>query len=199
MLDDLFSGNMLFFSIPAVAGTFFFIIRMVMMFAGLGDHHGGGGDMDFHADAGAADPGADPHDSTEVFKVLSIQSIVAFMMGFGWGGLGGLRGAGWEFSTAIVSALVGGVAMVWLLSWLLKVVYDLQSTGTVAIQSALDAEGDVYVNVPARGTGMGQVRVIISERQRIYNAISEDQPLPTNTRVRVTRVNEDNTLTVSPV
>jgi hypothetical protein len=194
MLDDLFSGNMLFFSIPAIAGTFFFIIRMVMMFAGLGDHHGGG---DF--DASAVDATGDGHDSTEVFKVLSIQSIVAFLMGFGWGGLGGLRGAGWEFPTALVSALVGGVAMVWLLSWLLKLVYDLQSTGTVSIQSAVDAEGDVYVTVPARGSGVGQVRVIISERQRIYNAISEDQPLPTNTRVRVTRVNEDNTLTVSPI
>ena len=199
MLDDLFSGNMLFFSIPAIAGTFFFIIRMVMMFAGLGDHHGGG-DMDMHAGDVGADPAADPHDSTEVFKVLSIQSIVAFMMGFGWGGLGGLkrRRVGIP-DLARLSALIGGIAMVWLLTWLLKLVHDLQSTGTVSIQSAIDAEGDVYVTVPQRGGGMGQVRVIISDRQRIYNAISEDQPLPTNTRIRVTRVNEDNTLTVSAI
>lgn len=195
MLDELFSGNLLFFSVPAVAGTVFFVIRLVMMFAGLGVD----GDVDIDVDHGGLDAGADPHHSTEIFKILSIQSIAAFLMGFGWGGLGGLKGAGWEFGTSLGAALLGGIIMVWLLTWLLKLVHDLQTSGTVSIQSAIGAEGDVYVTVPQRGNGMGQVRVIVSDRQRIYNAVSEADPLPTNTRVRVTRVNEDNTLTVSPV
>ena len=197
MLDELFSGNLLFFSVPAVAGTIFFVIRLIMMFAGLGGH----GDLDVDhggLDAGA-DASADPHHSTELFKILSIQSIAAFMMGFGWGGVGGLKGAGWEFGTSLLSAVAGGVAMVWLLTWLLKLVHDLQSSGTVSIQSAMGAEGDVYVTVPQRGQGVGQVRVIVSDRQRIYNAVSETNPLPTNTRVRVTRINEDNTLTVAAI
>jgi hypothetical protein len=196
MLDELFSGNLLFFSIPAVAGTVFFVIRLVMMFAGLGMD--GGVDVDHGGFDHGADA-ADPHHSSELFKILSIQSIAAFIMGFGWGGVGGLKGAGWEFGAALGSALAGGIAMVWLLTWLLKLVHDLQSSGTVSIQSAMGAEGDVYATVPKRGDGFGQVRVVVSDRQRIYNAVSETDLLPTNTRVRVTRINEDNTLTVSAV
>jgi membrane protein implicated in regulation of membrane protease activity len=195
MFDDLFSGNTLFFSIPAIAGTIFFLVRLIMMFAGLSVDHGG---MDLESHAGDL-AGGDAHHSTELFKILSIQSIGAFLMGFGWGGLGGLRGAGWDFTAALLSAVGGGIAMVWLLTWLLKVVHDLQSTGAVSIQSAIGAEGDVYVTVPAHGQGAGQVRVIVEERQRIYNAVSETDALPSNTRVRVCRVNEDNTLTVAPL
>jgi hypothetical protein len=195
MFDALFSGDSLFFSIPAVAGTVFFVFQLVLSFVGVADF-----DADLSVDSTHLDAaGADPHHSTALFKLLSIQSIAAFLMGFGWGGLGGLRGARWEFGTAIISALVGGVLMVWLLTWLLKIVHDLQSTGTISIRSALDAEGDVYVTIPPSGKGAGQVRVIIDNRQRTYNAISEDAAIPTNARVKVARVNDDNTLTVRPL
>src|SRR5262245_25310184 len=129
MFDGLFSGDTLFFSVPAVAGTVFFVARLSLSFAGVGD-------MDGHdVDTTSLDAaGADPHHSTELFKFLSIQSIAACLMGFGWGGVGGLRGAGWDFGLSLLSAVVGGVAMVWLLTWLLKLVYDLQTSGTVSIQ-----------------------------------------------------------------
>jgi hypothetical protein len=41
------------------------------------------------------------------------------------------------------------------------------------------------------------VRVTLGQRQRIYNAVTEGEELPTSTRVKVTRVNQDNTLTVA--
>lgn len=193
MLNELFSGQTLLFSVPAFAGTIFFALRLLMMFAGLGgDHHdaiaGHSPDMD--------STGADPHHSSEIFKILTVQGIAAFLMGFGWGGIGGWLGAGWDMGPSLVCGLIGGVAMVWLLSWLLKLVYDLQSSGTISIRAALDAEGDVYVTVPRKGQGQGQVRVIIDERQRIYNAISDFEEMPTNSRVKVVRINDDNTITV---
>ncbi len=192
MLDELFSGNMLFFSVPAVAGTIFFTIRLVLMLAGLG------GDDDALLDSPSLDAdGADPHDSTESFKVLSIQSIAAFLMGFGWGGLGGMRGAGWGFDMSLLTAVAGGVGMVWLLSWLLNLAHKLQSSGTIPIRAAQDAKGEVYVTIPPKGQGFGQVRVVVNQRLRTYNADSVDEsPLPTNTPIRVVRVNDNNTLTV---
>lgn len=193
MLNDLFSGDTLFFSVPAIAGTVFFTLRLILSFTGIGDLDGHDADM-----TGIDAAGGDAHHSSELFKFLSIQSIAAFLMGFGWGGLGALRGAGWDFGLSLLSAVAGGVIMVWLLTWLLKLVADLQSSGTVSIQSAIDATGEVYVTVPPRGKGTGQVRVVLSDRQRTYNAVAENEDsLPTNTRVRVTSVNEDNTLTVT--
>ena len=40
MLDGLFSGDTLFFSVPAVAGTIFFVLRLALSFTGLGDFDG---------------------------------------------------------------------------------------------------------------------------------------------------------------
>ena len=45
----------------------------------------------------------------------------------------------------------------------------------------------------------GQVRVVVDERARIYNAVAAGEELTTKTRVRVTAVNNDNTLTVTRI
>lgn len=194
MLNLLFDNGAAWFAVPALVGTGIFILRLIFMLSGgahdLGlDIDPGVGDLGHHGDA---DPGS-------AFKALSFQGISAFAMGFGWGGLGGYRGMDWSMTLSLVCAIGAGVAMVWTLALLLKAVYDLQSSGNVAINDALGAEGDVYVGVPARGEGRGQVRVVLNSRQRIYNAVSDAGPVPSQARVRVTAVNQDNTLTVSPV
>ena len=198
MYDLFFDNGAAWFSVPAFIGTAFFLLRIVFLLAGAG--HGGG--VDFHADAGHighvghGGGGGDAHsDSGHDFQVLSVQSIAAFMMGFGWGALGAMRGLGWQAPRTIVLGCAAGAGMVYLLAILLKGMADLQSSGTVSIAGAMGREGDVYVTVP--GAGRGQVRVNIGDRQRIYNAVSGGEELPTGTRVRVTKVNQDNTLTVA--
>lgn len=188
MHELFFSGNAGWFTVPAIVGTVFFVARLAMMLIGVGDGHGM-----IDADHG----GGEHADSDHAFKVLSIQGIAAFMMGFGWGGLGGLKGSGWSWSISLLCAIAAGVAFCWLLGLLLKAVHDLQSSGNIAIESALGVEGSVYARVPAHRQGSGQVKVVIDNRQRIYNAVSDGEALDSNTSVRVTDVNADNTLTVS--
>jgi len=53
---------------------------------------------------------------------------------------------------------------------------------TVSIAGAMGREGDVYLRCLSDGT-RGQVRVNIGDRQRIYNAISGSEELPTGTRI----------------
>jgi membrane protein implicated in regulation of membrane protease activity len=189
MLDQLFSGYAAWFAVPAIVGTAVFLMRLVLMLVG-----GAAGDLDFSVDH----VGADLHhgDPGHALQILSIQSLFAFAMGFGWVGLGGLKG-GWGFTPSLLAGVAGGVGMVWLLGLLLKGVHDLQSSGNVSIDSAMGREGDVYATIPAGGQGRGQVRVTLSQRQRIYNAVTEGEELPSSTRVRVTKVNQDNTLTVA--
>jgi hypothetical protein len=188
MLDTLFDGSMLFFSIPAIAGSAFFALRMVMMLAGgLAE-----------TDAGDAS-GADDHHSTDAFKLLSVQAVTAFLMGFGWVGLGARISLGWEFGTSALLGAAGGAAMVWLMAWMFRTMFALQSSGNVNIADAVGREGSVYVTVPAHGEGRGQVRVVIDERARTYNAVSLGDAIPSQARVRVLQVNDDQSLTVSPV
>lgn len=202
MKELFFEGHAAWFTWPAFIGSAFFIVRMMMMLVG------GAIDVDLHdgqtgLDVGHLDVdhvGADHPDSTEAFKFLSVQSILAFAMGFGWAGLGGLRGSGIEnLGIVLLIAVAGGVAMVWLLTLLLKAVGDLQSSGNISIQSALGLEGTVYASVPGRGKGKGRVRLVIDDRQRMYSAVTEGDGIATNTRIRVTRINSDNTVTVAAV
>jgi membrane protein implicated in regulation of membrane protease activity len=197
-MQNLFFGDSAaWFTVPAIIGSVFFLFRCFMLLVGAGAHDIG---LDLHADAHADLHGGDLHgdgthnDSAHAFQVLSVQSIAAFLMGFGWAGLAAYRN-GWHWSGVMVVALVCGGAMVWMLGLLLKGMADLQSSGNIPMAAALDHEGDVYVTVP--DGGRGQVRVTVEERQRIYNAVTRGEDLPTGTRVRVVRVNDDNTLTVA--
>lgn len=191
MLDLFFAGGAGWFTVLAVIGTAVFLLRLVMLFAG--QHLG-----DMHVDSGG---GGDAHhgDSSQAFEVLSLQSFAAFFMGFGWGGLGALKGSQMSMTPSLLIAAVAGVAMVWLLALLLKGVSDLQSSGSIPITQTIGTEGDVYADVPGSKSGQGQVRVTVNNHQRIYNALTEGQPLPTNTRIRVVGVNDDNSVTVVPV
>lgn len=188
MLPDVLTVNGAgWFTVAAFVGTIFFLGRLALMFVG-GD---GGVDADFDTDI-HGDPG-------DAFKVLSIQAVAAFLMGFGWAGLAGLNGFGWTWTNSLLFAIVAGAGMVWLLGLLLKAVHDLQSTGNVRMESAVGTEGQVYANIPESGSGRGQVQIVIDGRQRLYSAISEGEAIPSQTRIRVIRVNEDRTLTVGRV
>lgn len=205
MLELFFGNNAGWFTLPALLGTFFFTLRLVLLFAaGVGadavdvDIDAGGIDVDAGGDVdlGDAPDGGDHADSTEAFKLLSVQAIAAFLMGFGWAGLGAFKGSGWRWEISLLSAVAGGIAMVWVLTLLLKLIYDLQSSGNVNIQDALGAEGTVYLTVPGDGK-RGQVRLVLDGRQRIFNATTEGDSIESKRRVKVTRVNSDNTLTVA--
>lgn len=198
-MSDLFFGPIaVWFTIPALVGTVFFTLRTAMMLIG-GDIDADvdvGVDVEFDADV-AADA-AEGSDSTAAFKVLSIQAIAAFLMGFGWGGLGAFSGSGWSPTVSVLVALAAGLAMMWVLGVLLRFVYGMQSTGNVPMYQALEAEGRVYAQIPAAGAGKGEVRVVIGDRERYYKATSDGAALPTGARVRVVSVNEDdNSVTVT--
>lgn len=197
MLNELFGDPALWFTVPALVGTAIFMLRMMLMLIG-GDDSG--------TDVGAADVGdldasggidVDGHDSTGAFTLLSVQSLAAFAAGFGWGGIGGLLGMGWSVSVAITTGVVSGMAMIYLLGLLLKGAHDLQSSGNITLDAALGATGEVYASIPAKGEGRGQIRLVLRDRLRIINAVSDDLPFPRSARVRVLAVNDDNTLTVT--
>lgn len=197
MFDVMFTQEGWLFSIPALLGTLVFLLRIVMMSVG---HHGGI-DMD-HAGGGVGDVHAgditgDAHDSTHSFSLLSVQSIAALMMGFGWGGLTARYALDWPLGYSVLAGIGVGAVMVWLLGMLMKGMYDLQISGNISLSDTVGRQGVVYAGVPQRGSGTGQVRLVVNQRSRIFNAVSESEGIPTNTAVRVTRANDDNTLTVT--
>ncbi|MFT7484860.1 MAG: hypothetical protein ACI9F9_000705 [Candidatus Paceibacteria bacterium] len=189
MLDLLFEGQALWFSVPALIGTGVFLLLLVMMLVG-GD--GGGG---FDTDSGGS---LDGGDSSSAFQILSVQGVAGFLMGFGWTGVGCSLGAGWGTAVSFGAGTLGGFAMVWILAAALSAMRGLESSGNIPLEETIGKTGEVYSNVPSKGAGSGRVRLVVSGRQRIYNAVSEGAPLNTHSRVTVLHVNDDSSLTVGP-
>lgn len=202
MLDLLFGGNAALFGVTALVGTLFFLARIVMMSLGAVDlHHDVGMDLsgdvggDVAGDVSGGDLG-DHGDSGTAFKILSLQAISAFLMGFGWGGLGVVRGWGLPLIAGIGVGVATGSGMTWILGKLLTWIARMQSSGTLPMESALYEEGVIYVTVPQRRSGRGVVRVVVDDRMQYYPAVTDGSALGTQTLVRVTAVNEDHSLTV---
>lgn len=212
MIDLFFGGQAAWFALPAFVGTFVFALRLILMILGASmdvgdvdmavDFDGDidvdlGGDVEMDMDAGTAMDADGASEAT--FRLLSFQTIAAFLMGFGWGGLGGVLGAEWSFITSFLLGLVTGSGMVWLVTKMMRFMYGLESSGNIHMRAALGREASVYTTIPASGDGTGQVKVIIDQRQRTYNATGEgSEPIPTGTNVKVVRVNSNGTLSVTP-
>lgn len=196
-MGDLFTDTNALFMYPAVVGTVFFLFRIVlMMMGGFGDADVDAPDIDLDVDVDVGDGDAGHLDSTDAFEVLSIQGIAAFLMGFGWGGLVGLKTLQLELGYSMLVGAGFGVALMYLLAWMMSMIYSLQSSGNVNIRDAVGKTGDVYATVPPRGEGRGQVRIVINGQQRIFNAITEGEAIPSKSRITITKANDDNTLTV---
>lgn len=190
MLGDLLSSPAIYFTIPGALGLVFFILKTTITLLGFGVDDPGGVDVPAGAD--------DVHQASG-FGILSVQSGMAFLMGFGWGGLLGLLPLGWSVPASILIGLAAGLVVMFGQAALWRAMFKLQSSGNIAISQAIGGEGVVYVGIPPAGRGQGQIRLVIDGRQRMFNAVSRaSSEISSQTRVRVVGVNADNTLTVEP-
>jgi hypothetical protein len=192
MMTTLFGDLAPWFTVPALLGTGFLVIQLI-----LGQLGGDGAlDLDLDIDVESDHPGAE-------FGWLSVQSISAFLMGYGWMGFAAFRYLGQGFSNALIIGVLGGVGASWLVVWLIRSMLKLQHSGNVSIQQAVGLVGEVYVTVPEHGKGRGEVVLVINNTSHSYNAIQEDveghEPIATHTRVKVLRADTaSNILIVEP-
>jgi hypothetical protein len=193
MLDLMFQDGAVWFTVPALIGTAVFALRLVLMLVGLAGHDLA---IDLHADASLDAHHGDP---SEAFKVLSIQSIAAFLMGFGWGGLGAYAGSEMGPLKSAIVGIAVGAGMMWLLAQLFRFLYRMQASGNITIDAVVGRDAAVYLSIPAKGGGRGQIRIALEDRERFYDAISDGDEIPTGARARIVRANPDNTVTVSRI
>lgn len=186
MLTAMFSGYALWFTIPALIATGAFVIKLTLLLSGA--DHGG---IDLHADGDV--PGHD----TSAFKLLSVQAMTGFLMGFGWGGFAALQGSRFGLLPSIGIGVGCGLGMMWLLAVVLRGMHEMESSGNINVEDVVGREAVVEATVPAARGGSGRVKVVIDERQRSYAAVTEGAELGRATRVRILAAEGDNTLSVA--
>lgn len=193
----------------AVFGGLMLILQFVMMMFGIGgdmDGVDGGGDFDtgdVGDSGGDFDDGADSTDSHpighsdgfDLFKVLSLRTVVAGITFFGLGGLIGLSG-GFGHALSIVFALGAGIVALYTVYYIYLSFTRMKSDGNISEKTLIGANGNVYVKIPATGQGAGKVLVLQQDRTMEYEAISTGPEIKTGSPIVVVRVVSPTTVEV---
>ncbi|MDR0624871.1 MAG: hypothetical protein LBF72_00195 [Holosporales bacterium] len=135
----------------AVSSTLLFLLKLVFF-----SFFGGGADFDSEVDAAGSDD-AMQHNSS--FTFISLQSILVFLMGFGWIGLAGVLE--WKLGsiTAFLVAFMVGIVFMALSVWLMFQVKKLSRVRENSINDALSKMGRAYTRFSSNGPGQIQIEL----------------------------------------
>lgn len=191
------------FLIAAVVGGTVLVCQFALTLLGLGHDSGGlghhiGGDFqgdahvggDFHGDhAGGSHADANEHaNSTHIFSVISFRTLVAAIAFFGVSGRAALS-AGYAPSMSFILAVIVGVAAMYGMYWLMRLIAGLNSSGNERIDNAVGRQATVYVRIPAMRSGAGKVQLSMQNRIVEYQAFTDEtEPLQSGESVEVVDV-----------
>lgn len=184
-LADL-GTDLVAYSAIALIGTLFFLIRLLMAVLGF--------DADTDADGDLSGAGSDAS-----FTLFSLLSILAFFMGAGWMGLAARLEWDLPRATSFFLAMGFGGAMMGTASGLMFGLRKMHHESEFDLETAVGRTARAYVNIPAKGKGVGQVEVDVSGRKKIVTAISSGEKIASFSSVRVLEVRDDDVLVVEPL
>jgi hypothetical protein len=180
--DESFASN-LFLGIGFI-GLFVIILQAIFgIFAGHDGDTSSSGGVDVQGGHGGGG------------SIVSIKTISAMMLGFGFGGaifekngfssgISALGGIG-------IGILIGGVYFA-----LMHSLYRLRSDGTSVLSEAVNRSGTVYLRIPGKGSGAGEIQVSFGGRMQNVRAYTQGLEIPTGTAVRVVALHGDSALLV---
>jgi hypothetical protein len=165
-------------------GSVLFLIKVVMtLFAGVDDG------ADFDTDGGFDAHGAD-------FHFFSLLSILSFMMGAGWMGLACRQEWGFASLPAAMIASAFGFGLMLLSSAGMYQMRKLSEEGSYNLEHCIGKTGRVYLKIPAKGKGMGQIQIAVDGRHKTLAAVSANREIESFATVKVVGLQDDQTLIV---
>jgi hypothetical protein len=170
--------------VMAFAGTLLFLIRLGFAYFG-----GDGGDLDVDVDADV---------DSDSFSFLSVLSILGFFMGAGWMGLACRLDWGLGRLTSSLIAAGFGFAMMMAASAMSYYARRLDQTIEYDVRTAVGRTARVYLTIPEKGQGQGQVEVTVSGRRKIISAVSTGPRFEAFADVTIVAARDDETLVAGP-
>jgi len=170
----------------AIASLLLYLLKIGLLFIGGSDSVDTVDvfDTDFHDAA-----------SQDSFSIFSTQSILAFLMGSTWTILSCKHSFQLSQGLSWFCGIGFGSLMMLFSAYLLAKINKLNSQSKFDINKAIGKVGQVYLPVPAKGKGFGQVELAVDGRKRIFKACSiSDDVIEAFARVIVVKVENGNLL-----
>jgi hypothetical protein len=182
-----FSDATIYFAMGCISSVLVSLRLVLLMFFGVGDTHlDVGHDLDIHGDIAHSGD----------FHLISILSILSFGMGAGWLGLVCRMQWGLGPLASALSASGFGFSLMLLSSFLMFSLRKLNAAGHYDVKHCVGQLGRVYLKVPARGDGHGQVQIDVDGRQKVLDAVSANQEIESFATVKVVDIEAGETLVV---
>ena len=161
------------FLVLALFSTIFYIIKLCLFFFL-------GGDVEVHAEfdtMGECDPS---------FNFLSLQSILAFLMGFGWVGLAALTQFNTSILVAVIFAVVVGLFFMFMSAWLMLMIKKLDKNIKIDMNDYIGTVGRTYTAFKPHGEG--QIEVTINKQLSVLKAYNDtDEEIHSFTEIKISR------------
>ncbi len=182
----LSSFEQVFWGIALIASVFFVFVLVTTLLGGDADGLEGDVDAEIEGDTGIG------------FQFFSFKNIVAFFTIFGWSGISFLE-AGMSKGIVVLLASACGLAMMFVMAFLLYQMRKMTSSGTLKMKNAIGQIGSVYLTIGANRSRIGKVQITVQGALRELEALTdENEEITTNTVVQVKEVTANGILIVSP-
>ena len=186
-------GMLQVYWILAAVSSIIFIIQAIMTFIGF--------DADSDVDmSNAPDQIPDSGDAafdTAGFHLVSVKSVICFILGFGWTGV-----LCWNYIPNHVLlgllAAVAGLIFMSLIAFLLFQMMKLNRDNTFRIEQVIGLPADVYLRIPADRKQTGKITVSLNGSTHELEALC-DEAVPTGTKVRIKEIVQGETVLVEKI
>lgn len=167
------------FLVISLFSTIFYIVKMCL-FLFLG------GDVEVDSDFDSL------CDTDPSFSFFSIQSMLAFFMGFGWVGLFALTQLKASILISVICAFFVGIIFMFISAWLMFMVKKLDKRIVVDLNTIVGTTGKAYTLFKPKSEG--QIEIVINNKLDILRAINmTDEEIEAFAQIKVEKV-EDNKL-----
>ena len=104
---------------------------------------------------------------------LSLSTVAGFLSAGGWTGVLAYKMT--ELGDGLVSLAAGVAGLIGFAGsfWVLKNLKYIEETGNIQLENAIGEVAEVYLTIPE--DGVGQIRVLIQGRLKVFNAICADK------------------------
>lgn len=172
----------------AVIASVIFAIQAVMTFMGL--------DADADVDVPDA-PDANSDFDVDGFHLVSIKTVISFILGFGWTGVLLWNDIESPLLLGFIATIVGFLFMS-LIAWLLYLVLKLDRDNTFHVQKVVGMNAEVYLTIPANKAETGKVMVSLNGSMHELEALTADsEAIPTGGKAKIIGVEAGETVLVT--